>query len=222
MNLRNLTAIVAASAISTCHATTPPAPGLTSGSGDAGDNGMKHANVALDGTELSVHIADPPATPVAMTSGHGVDYAPDKFDVLEGVYFNAQYGWLPGGILSPPDGAAVWIRRTAASYPDGAAFRVYEGGNMMEGMDAWSMEEIYANDGDVWRWDGLMQHDYYTVDMPGDYSMSFEIYFGDSAGTPIAGYSPAVARFEFTAIPEPSSVALALAAAIVCVGRWWR
>ena len=79
-------------------------PPATSGSGDGG---MKHALVSVTGTTVAVHISEPPTdvapvSPVVMTSGHGVDYAPGKFDVLEGVSFNAQYGWLPGSALNTP------------------------------------------------------------------------------------------------------------------------
>ena len=52
-----------------------------------------------------------------MMSGLGVDYTPEKFDVLENVYFNAQYGWLPDGYYRSPAMAntTIWMVRTAAS-----------------------------------------------------------------------------------------------------------
>ena len=181
-------------------------PPMTNGSGNPIDNGMKHVNVMLVGTNLSVDISATPAAPVVMTSGFGADYTPGKFDVLEDVYFNAQYGWLPNGFFTslPVDGS-IWIKRTAATQPAGSSFQVFEGGNGLEGMPAWSMNEIYANDGDTWQWDGVMHHDYFTASLPGEYSMSFEIYIGDANGAVVDGYTKDSATFAFTVVPEPST-----------------
>lgn len=185
--------------------TVPPVPPMTNG-GALENNGMKHLNVALSDTALSVHVSDSPSSPVIMISGMGVDYTDDKFNVLENVYFNGQYGWLPEGTFDAlPADSAVWIKRTGVTSPAGAALHVYEGGNMREGMAAWTMNEIYANDGDIWMWDGAMQHDYYTADLPGDYSMSFEVFVGDQSGTPLTQFAPAAATLDFRVVPEPNS-----------------
>ena len=141
-----------------CFAVMPP---MTSGSGDAG---MKHAGVGLSDTVLTVHYDATPAVPLTMTSGHGVDYTPGKFDVLEDVYFNAQYGWLPNGFISLPTDRALWIERTSATQPADSTFKVYEAGNGMnnvsgEGMMNWTMNEIHAANDDIWQWDGVMQHE---------------------------------------------------------------
>lgn len=204
-----------------CWAATPPMPGMTNGDGTTANNGMKHASISLEDTTLSVHVDAPPATPVTMMSGYGVDFEPGKFDVLENVNFNAQYGWVPSGLFSPPFGAGIWIKRTAATQPAGSVFRVYEGGNMTEGMAAWTMNEIYTHDGFTWSWDGAMQHDYYVADKVGDYSMSLDIYVGDSSGVPLDGYTPGSATFEFRVVPEPSAWLLAVLgmAVVVLVGR---
>jgi len=98
-------------------AIAPPLPSLTNGDGSVAHNGMKHASISLTDTMLAVHVSDPPPTPVTMMSGYGVDYTPDKFNVLENVYFNAQHGWLPGGILSPPAGGNIWIKRIGVTQP---------------------------------------------------------------------------------------------------------
>ena len=205
-------------------AAMPPMPGLTNGDGTVANNGMKHAAISLADTTLAVHIDTPPATPVTMMSGVGTDYTPDKFDVLEDVYFNAQYGWVPSGLFSPPAGAGIWIKRTGVTQPAGAMLRVYEGGNMTEGMAAWTMNEIYTSDGFAWQWDGAMQHDYYVADRVGDYSMLFEVYVGDASGAPLDGYTPAMTTFEFRAVPEPSTWLLAAVGVVSVVGivRWRR
>lgn len=206
-----------------CWAAAPPMPPLTSGSGD---NGMKHALVSVTGTVVGVHISEPPtdvapAAPVVMTSGHGVDFDPAKFDVLEGLYFNAQYGWLPASALMLPADRAIWIERTSASQPAGSEFRVYEGGMgmtndaLMEGPAYWTMNEIYAADGDRWQWNGRMQHDYYAADMPGDYAMSFRVYVGDASGAEDLTYAPATTTLQFRVVPEPATWLLAAAVAAV-------
>jgi hypothetical protein len=212
MNLRLLSLVffVAGCVAVPAGAVTPPMPMMTNGDGNMAHNGMKHANISLTDMTLAARIADPPPTPVTMMSGFGVDYTPAKFDVLENVYFNAQHGWLPEGIFSPPAGGSIWIKRTAATQPAGSAFHVYEGGNGMEGMAAWTMNRIYDHDGYIWQWDGAMQHDYFTADRTGNYSMSFEVFVGDSTGTPLDGYTPATATFQFRAVPEPSSALLLL------------
>ena len=185
-------------------------PGMTSGSSD---QGMKHIMVGLDETTsaLSAHLGSGPATPLTMMPGHGVDYTPDKFDVLQDVYFNAQFGWLPEGFIAVPLDASVWIMRTAVSQPAGSTFRVYEAGRGTE-MPSWTMEPIYSSDGFRWQWDGIMQHDYYTTDRAGSYAMSFEVYIGDAVGDPIAGYVPANVTLDFIAVPEPTGLAVGLLA----------
>lgn len=203
-----------------CLAQMPPMPGMTNGDGDPANNGMKHSLVAFGqgASEISVHAEEPPATPVTMASGFGVNYA-SEFDVLEDRYFNSQYGWLPGGILVPPAGSEVWIKRSGKTMPDGATLKVYEGGRGME-MASWTMDELYANDGDIWLWDRVMQHDLYVADKPGQYTMSFEVYFGDAVtGEPMLGYAPGAVTFAFNAVPSPTSLALLTLAPIVFAGR---
>lgn len=206
-----LTTLLIAFAHGHASAVLPPGPPATNG-GASENDGMKHAEISLSGGIVELHTANPPASPVVMTSGSGIDYTPDKFDVLEDNYFNAQHGWLsPGGFLTElPAGGSIWMKRLAATQPAGSTFEVFEGGNMAEGMGAWSMAPIYAADNDIWQWDGAMQHDYFTADMPGDYSMSFEVYVGDASGDAIDGFTAAQTTFDFTAVPEPSTCALAL------------
>lgn len=188
---------------SLAYAVSPPMPGNTNGDGNPAHNGMKHVMVRQTGSVLSVHVDDPPPTPVTMMSGFGVDYTPDKFNVLENVFFNAQHGWLPDGFFNLPTGTSIWIERTGISHPSGAQFRVYEGGNMSQGMASWTMNEIHNMDGYRWQWDGLMQHDYFTADLLGQYTMSFRVYVGDSQGVPVAGFEPAATTLSFQVIPEP-------------------
>ncbi|TWT73801.1 hypothetical protein Pla123a_36950 [Posidoniimonas polymericola] len=199
----------------------PPLPPMTNGDANLANNGMKHALVAYAGDALSVHLDAPPASPVTMTSGVGKSYDA-LFDVLEGKHFNSQHGWLPDGVLVPPAGAEVWIKRTGATTPAGAELHVYEGG-MGNAMASWTMNEIYAADGAIWLWDRFMQHDLYVADLPGAYSVSFEVYLGDATtGDPLAGITPATTTFSFVVpAPEPAAAGLLLCG-LLPVAAWRR
>lgn len=99
-------------ALFSCMAAAPPMPGMTSSSGDSG---MKHVLVSQTGIVLSAHVDSLPAsTPVVMMS-HQQNYEPSKFDVLEDVYFNAQYRWLPDGFFSLPAGRQSGSRRSSVT-----------------------------------------------------------------------------------------------------------
>ena len=220
MNTRFAFSVVALLAIaSTSLAISPPLPGMTSG---IGDQGMKHIGVGMSGTALFIHydpVPPSPAVPLTMMSGHGIDYDPDKFNVLEDVYYNAQYGWNPYGLIGLPSNLSIWIERTGVTQPAGSTFMVYEAGMGSE-MAIWTMNELYAANGDKWQWDGAMQHDFYTADLLGSYTMSFNVYVGDAAGVPDAGYTPTSTTLEFTVVPEPATIGLtALAAACLFMRR---
>ena len=204
---------------STATAELPPLPSATNGDGIAANNGMKHLNIGFDGSSLTVH-AD--TTLVTMMRGDGIDYTPSQFDVIEGQYFNSQYGWLFDGIVVLPTDSAVNIRRINQTTPAGASLHAYEGGMGM-GMDMWTMNELYANDGDLWTWDGLMQHDMYVADLPGEYSMTYEVYLADiTTGAQLTAYGTATQTISFTTpVPEPASIALLLIAAAGLGSSLW-
>lgn len=183
---------------------------------------MKHVLVGLEGTQVTLHTSDSPPTPVTMTSSVGSDYAA-PFDAVEYRFFNSQYGWLPEGILVLPAGAEIWMKRTGIASPGDATLAVYEGG-MGNTMATWTMRELYVSDGDIWKWDRLMQHDVYVADQPGDYAMSFEVYVGDAiTGVALSQYGSAETTLSFrTPVPEPSTALLTLAAAMIAFAGWRR
>ncbi|WP_197528838.1 PEP-CTERM sorting domain-containing protein [Aeoliella mucimassa] len=187
-------------------AVLPPLPSATNGDGIVANNGMKHLSIDFDESSVTVHAA---TTMVTMMSGEGVDYTPDQFDVIENQYFNSQYGWNFDNIVVLPEDSAIWIRRMDQTTPAGATLRVYEGGMGM-GMANWTMQPLYLNDGDRWMWDGDMQHDMYVADMPGEYSMTYEVYLGDpTTGEALASYGSATTTIGWTVpVPEPGTAAL--------------
>lgn len=198
----------------------PPMPPMTNGDGNPANNGMKHILLSFDGTDLLAHVDEPPATPVTMMSAFGVDYAA-SFDVLEDHYFNSQHGWLQESPIIPPAGSDLWIKRTSATMPAGATFQVFEGGMGMD-MNTWTMAEIHTELGAPWKWDRVMQHDLYVADLPGEYSMTFEVYLGDSTtGKPLARYGATTATLHFTTpVPEPSTAVIGFVATAAVAGIW--
>lgn len=205
-------------------AQTPPVPGLTSGLGMAG-NGMIHAEVAVQNNVVSVVLRDGPSGPATpagrLTAGIAADFAA-PFDVLSGLPYNAQYGWLEDQTIgfTPIDIQAdeyVWIEQVGVTGPGTVA--VYEGGNGMQ-MPNHSLDPIFGTPGSLssaWLWDEdfLMQHNWYTFSENGDYDIDYRVYVGDLSGNAINGYTDGNATFRFAAIPEPTSAAL-----LTLAGLW--
>ena len=221
------------SAATPAWAQTPPVPGLTSGLGSAG-NGMIHAEVAVQNNAVTVTLRDGPSGPATpagrLTAGIAGDFdAP--FDVLSGLPYNAQYGWLEDQTIgfTPIDiqpGEFVWIEQTGVTGPGTVA--VYEGGNGAQ-MPNHSLDPIFGTPApgsagslsNAWLWDEdfLMQHNWYTFSENGDYDIDYRVYVGDAAGNPIGGYTDATTTFRFTAIPEPTTVGLFSAGALLALRR---
>ena len=61
---------------------------------------------------LAAHDATPQL--LALPAGYTFD-SRSNYYVLNGKAYNYQYAWNPGGIFSPPAGAAVWIECLSAS-----------------------------------------------------------------------------------------------------------
>lgn len=197
----------------------PPMPGMTSGLGAVG-NGMVHVEVAVQNNAVSAHLrymggAD--ASGVRLTAMLGGPYD-DPYGVLEGVAFNAQYGWLEDQSIgfTPIDIALDEFIAIELLGVDGpGAVAIFEGGTGMEMNGAGhTMAPIHETDGSsaVWMWDDgfAMQHNWYTFSAPGDYDLSFRVYVADSEGVAVNGYSDAGITLGFTVVPEPASGVLLL------------
>ena len=172
---------------------------------------MRHVAVHLhEGTKLEGHVDPTVATP--LLQNYGEMYMPPA-NVLDGRYYNAQYGWMVEGLWSPPAGSVLWIEQTSAT----AGLSAYLGG-MMSNMEMHTFEPIFGTAGSSPRiqWNGMMLHNWYAADATGTYSASYRLYFGDTLGTPTPGYTPAEVTLEWIAVPEPSGAALlGIVAAVV-------
>jgi hypothetical protein len=161
---------------------------------------MKHIAVHLHQNMLEGHVD--PGVPTPVLQNYGESYMPPA-DVLNGTSYNAQYGWMVEGFWSPPVGSLLWIEQLNAT----PGLSAYLGG-MMGDMGTHTFAPIFGTDGSSSRiaWDGMMLHNWYAVTVPGDYSATYRLYFGDTNGVPTPGYGPSEVTLNWTTVPEPASV----------------
>ncbi len=123
---------------------------------------------------------------LALPAGYAFDSRSNYF-VLNGKAYNYQYAWNPGGIFSPPAGAAVWIECLSAS----PGLECYDGpGNKMISPPR-TYAPIFGTAGSSarWQWYGQMAHNSYAVLKPTNSVMTaqYRVYFGDAVtGAPDA------------------------------------
>jgi len=134
---------------------------------------------------LDTNYAVPKFLP--LPPGYAFDSRSNYF-VLRGKAYNLQYAWNPGGMFSPPTGAAVWIECLSAS----AGLECYDGpGNKLISPPR-TYAPIFGTAGSSnrWQWYGAMAHNSYAVLNPTNPVMTaqYRIYFGDAATGDPAGY----------------------------------
>lgn len=185
------------------------------GGGQVGMTGapMLHADILFDGVNLSVHLDDTVATPILRSLA-----GDDEFDssqpwaVLNGKAYNFQYAWNPGGFITLPEGAAIWVQRI--HHDDG--LRIY-----LRPPAEPAYSEVFISDGDIWKWSGAMTHNVYAVENPTEfeYSATYRIYIGDATtGQALDGYGDVEVTWIWyaTPVPEPASIGvLGIAAAML-------
>ncbi len=114
---------------------------------------------------------------------YGETYTPPA-DVLNGSYYNAQYGWLVDSTFTLPPDSGVFIELVDAT----AGLEVY---------DAFSFEPLFGTEGSPmrWQWNGVMTHHWHAMRRCGSISATYRVYFGqlsgEPVGEPVAGYAPA-------------------------------
>ena len=152
---------------------------------------MSHVLVTVFTGAFYTAFESPHLVPVTM-QGPGDGYTGGAA-VLNETHFNAQYGWLVSGFWAPPAGASVWIEVVDQS----PGLHCYLGRPVYGSVQ---FTPIFATDGSTaqFRWDGTMLHNYYAVTTLGDFDATYEIYFGDATGVPIAGgATPSQITLEF-------------------------
>ncbi len=144
---------------------------------------MKHIEVRLVGTVLHAEVDPFVGTPVLRDTG--VTYTGGA-SILNGTYFNGQYGWTVGGFWTPPTGAFVYLEQI-----DGTpGLSVYAQG---------TYAPIFSTSGSSARvrWNGAMVHNWYSTTTAGPHEATYVVYFGDASGTPVSGYTPATVTLAF-------------------------
>ncbi len=154
---------------------------------------MSHVLVTVFEGEFVIGFESPQLNPVELR-GPGEGYA-GAAGVLNGAWFNAQYGWLPSGFWAPPPGAELWVRLVDQT-PGlccyiGRPYGSYE-----------QFDPILTTEGSppMLLWDGGMLHNYYAADTLGPFEATYEVYFGDGQGVEIPGSASAgrvTLTFEF-------------------------
>jgi hypothetical protein len=163
---------------------------------------MVHVDIFYDYTanQMRATLDTNYATPrlLALPAGYTFD-SRSNYSVLNGKSYNYQYAWNPGGIFSPPAGAAVWIECLGTS----PGLECYDGpGNKMLTIPR-SYAPIFGTAGSSnrWQWYGAMAHNSYAVLNPTNnvISAQYRIYFGDATtGAPDAYNSYGDAKMTLT------------------------
>jgi hypothetical protein len=127
-----------------------------------------------------------------------------NYCVLSGTAYSLQYAWNPGGVFTPPEGAAVWIQCLNAS----PGLENYDGpGNKMENPPR-PYTPIFGTAGSSmkWSWYGRMAHNAYAVRHPTTNVLSagYRVYFGDAqtgARDTFTNYTDATVTLTWTVDP---------------------
>ncbi|HED54631.1 MAG TPA: hypothetical protein ENJ00_10590 [Phycisphaerales bacterium] len=147
---------------------------------------MLHLLISQNGNALEIDYETPVSGPVEL-----FQYPNDTYTgpaaVLNGTYYNAQFGWLANGFFSLPPGSGVFVQKISSS----ADLRVY---------NAFDFSPILGTNGssDVWQWTGEMTHNWYAADGPGQYTATYRVYVGDATTSqPLAGWGDAMLTLEW-------------------------
>ena len=171
--------------------------------------------ITFDGTNIAVlteagtpwttltGAARPVLTPLAQTDAF--DPAAVWYSALNAKAYNWQYGWANKYInLSLiPANTKIWIEVLNQSQ----GLKTYD-------RTANSYAPIFGTNGspNIWKWDETlsMSHNAYTL-TPGiaQLSATYNVYIGDAAtGAAIAGYGSQMVTFNWTSVPEPTTLAI--------------
>jgi hypothetical protein len=153
---------------------------------------------------------------VPLPPGYAVDSS-SNYAVISGKAYNFQYAWNPGGVFTPPAGAAVWIECLNHS----PGLETYDGpGNKME-MPPRPYTPIFGTDDSpfIWSWYGRMAHNTYAIRNPETnvVTADYRIFFGDAktgARDAYSQYQEATVQLTWLVDPAPEAVSPATELAI--------
>ena len=134
---------------------------------------MKHADVTFDGADINVHVDDSVGTPTLVPLEDPFEFDLEQpWGVLHEKAYNFQYGWNPGGFISLPPAAWIWVEQIEAS----PGLEVYQRPPAQP-----SYERIFDSDGSIWRWPGSMTHNVYAIATPqqDSFEATYRVFIGD-------------------------------------------
>lgn len=145
---------------------------------------MSHLLVSIFDQQVFMSFESPSMSTVEMLEGSGT--YDGAASVLDHTGVNSQFGWLANGFISLPSNSGVFVR----SYGSSPHLDVYS---------EFGFEPILGTDGSdlVWEWNGQMTHNWYSSDVMGPHSVSYEVFVGDDAGTPLEGWGSASIDLNF-------------------------
>ncbi len=162
------------------------------------------------------------------------------FDYLDpnrdNLAFSTRYGFNTTTAYAVPDNVTVLIKAISISsglsgyfYSDGGAGQGFGGGDQSTIQFLCAFGEDLTDPGQSystvsWSSDSLaMWHPVFIANAPGDYSATFEVYYGDqNTGEALPGYSSAQWTLEWHAVPEPGTNALILGGLVLLVLHFFR
>jgi hypothetical protein len=152
---------------------------------------MSHLLVTVFNNRVFLSFESPSMSTVTMQDNEG-DFTGGA-SVLNGLGYNAQFGWLANGFISLPPETGIFVRSLGAS----PHVRVYE---------QTTFESILGTDGasEIWQWDGTMTHNWFATDTHGPHFALYEVFVGDTLGNPLNGYQSASIDLRFEYGPDQS------------------
>ncbi|MCA9256493.1 MAG: dockerin type I repeat-containing protein, partial [Phycisphaerales bacterium] len=145
---------------------------------------MRHILITMPATDIIVGFDHDPELSMPLTDYCETYAAPA--DILDGLAYNGEYGWLANGFISLPSDLDIWIELLEQT--EGLA--TYE---------ANTFAPIFTTDGSDarWRWSGAMTHNWYTAREPGAFEATYRVYVGDANGDPVEGYTSAIVTLDW-------------------------
>jgi hypothetical protein len=151
---------------------------------------MVHADITFDpqSKQLNVSVATndkPRLRP--LPDGYAFD-PQSKYRVIQGKAYNYQFAWNPGGLISPPDGASIWIECIDST----PGLETYDGpGNHAENPPR-PYTPIFGTAGSprIWKWYGRMAHNTYALRNPvtNVITAEYRLFFGNAETGSRAAY----------------------------------
>jgi MYXO-CTERM domain-containing protein len=145
---------------------------------------MSHLLVTIFDQQVYLSFESPHMSTVEMLEGSGTYNG--SASVLDHTGVNSQFGWLANGFISLPSNSGVFVRTLSSS-------------DHLSVYSEFGFDPILGTDGSdsIWQWNGQMTHNWYSSDVRGPHSASYEVFVGDLSGNPLEGWGSASIDLSF-------------------------